>query len=175
MNGKGRVTLRDAAAPNILRGGADIARFLAGSDEPDEIIRQTGMTCTGLEPAASLFGASKDQLGKFDDYEGCANLVYQFGHTSLRELANEISRISTVSTVDTMAVLGALLTIIPQQLAAGNIVELGDFGSSWLQISSSDSAAPEAVRNGQVTNILPRFNAGKEFKKALAEIKFEKA
>ena len=28
MYGKGRVTLSDAAAPNILRGGADIARFL---------------------------------------------------------------------------------------------------------------------------------------------------
>jgi Ser/Thr protein kinase RdoA (MazF antagonist) len=34
-----------------------------------------------LEPAARLFGTSKEQLGKFDDYEGCANLVYQFTHS----------------------------------------------------------------------------------------------
>jgi Ser/Thr protein kinase RdoA (MazF antagonist) len=31
-----------------------------------------------LELAARSFGTSKDQLGKFDDYEGCANLVYQY-------------------------------------------------------------------------------------------------
>ena len=31
-----------------------------------------------LETAARLFGTSKDQLGRFDDYEGCANLVYQY-------------------------------------------------------------------------------------------------
>ncbi len=31
-----------------------------------------------LEPAARLFGTSKERLGKFDDYEGCANLVYHY-------------------------------------------------------------------------------------------------
>ncbi len=31
-----------------------------------------------LDPAARLFGTSKDHLKKFDDYEGCANLVYQY-------------------------------------------------------------------------------------------------
>ena len=31
-----------------------------------------------LEPAVRLFNTSKDRLGKFDDYEGCANLVYHY-------------------------------------------------------------------------------------------------
>ncbi|MBN1137579.1 MAG: phosphotransferase [Anaerolineae bacterium] len=31
-----------------------------------------------LPRAAALFGASKDRLGKFGDYEGCANLVYHY-------------------------------------------------------------------------------------------------
>ena len=31
-----------------------------------------------LETAARLFGTSKDRLGKFEDSEGCANLVYYF-------------------------------------------------------------------------------------------------
>jgi Ser/Thr protein kinase RdoA (MazF antagonist) len=31
-----------------------------------------------LSTAARLFGTSKSALGKFDDYEGCANLVYQY-------------------------------------------------------------------------------------------------
>lgn len=31
-----------------------------------------------LVTAARLFGTSKERLGKFDDYEGCANLVYHY-------------------------------------------------------------------------------------------------
>ena len=31
-----------------------------------------------LKTAARLFGTSKSALGKFEDYEGCANLVYQY-------------------------------------------------------------------------------------------------
>lgn len=31
-----------------------------------------------LGPAARLFGTSQDRLSKFDDYEGCANLVYWY-------------------------------------------------------------------------------------------------
>jgi len=33
-----------------------------------------------LETAAHLFGTSKERLSKFDDYEGCANLVYHYDH-----------------------------------------------------------------------------------------------
>lgn len=33
-----------------------------------------------LETAAGLFGTSKAALGKFADYEGCANLVYHYQH-----------------------------------------------------------------------------------------------
>lgn len=31
-----------------------------------------------LDPVTRLYGTSKDRLSKFDDYEGCANLVYQY-------------------------------------------------------------------------------------------------
>jgi len=97
------------------------------------------------------------------------------GRKSLRQLAGQISQISTVSSVDTMAVLEALLTTIPQELAAGNIVELGDFGNFWLKNEADGAATAEEVRASQITNVLPRFNAGKEFKKVLAVIEFEKA
>jgi Ser/Thr protein kinase RdoA (MazF antagonist) len=33
-----------------------------------------------LDTAARLFSTSKEDLGKFEDSEGCANLVYQFDH-----------------------------------------------------------------------------------------------
>jgi hypothetical protein len=46
------------------------------------------------------------------------------GRKSLRQLSARINEISTVSSADTMAVLEALLTITPEELAAGNIVDM---------------------------------------------------
>ena len=97
------------------------------------------------------------------------------GRKTKRQIAAQISAISTVSSVDTMAVLEALLTVIPQELAAGNIVELGEFGNFWLKASAAGSAEAADVRSGLITKLLPRFNPGKEFKKVLATIEFEKA
>ena len=96
------------------------------------------------------------------------------GRKTLRQLAGRISEISTVSSTDTMAVLEALLTVIPQELTAGNIVELGDFGNFWLKASSEGADTAEAVRATQISSLLPRFNAGREFKKVLATIEYEK-
>lgn len=45
---RGRVEITEnGSSENVIRGGADIARFLIGSDEPDEIIRQAEMENTG--------------------------------------------------------------------------------------------------------------------------------
>ncbi len=97
------------------------------------------------------------------------------GRKTLRQMAERISQISTVSSADTMAVLEALLTTIPQELAEGNIVELGDFGNFWLKANADGADTTDAVRATQITTLLPRFNPGKEFKKVLASIEFEKA
>ena len=97
------------------------------------------------------------------------------GRCTQRQLAELISHISTVSTADTMAVIEGLLTVIPQELAAGNVVELGDFGSFWLKANAEGAETPEEVRATQITTLLPRFNAGKQFKKSLAAIVFKKA
>lgn len=97
------------------------------------------------------------------------------GRKTLRQLAGQIAQISTVSSADTMAVLEALLTVIPQELADGNIVELGDFGSFWLKANSKGAETAAEVRAAQIETLLPRFNAGKEFKKVLAGIEFDKA
>ena len=97
------------------------------------------------------------------------------GRKTLRQMAARISEISTVSSTDTMAVLEALLTTIPQELAAGNIVELGDFGNFWLRGDSEGTETAADVRASSIKGVLPRFNAGKEFKKVLDVIEFEKA
>lgn len=100
--------------------------------------------------------------------------IVSSGRKSLRQMAARISEISTVSSTDTMAVLEALLTTIPQELTAGNIVELGDFGSFWLKANAEGADTAEAARATQITTLLPRFNPGKEFKKALSVVEFVK-
>ncbi|MBI5934553.1 MAG: HU family DNA-binding protein [Chloroflexi bacterium] len=101
--------------------------------------------------------------------------VTSSGRKTLRQLATQISLISTVSSTDVMAVLEALLTTIPQELVAGNVVELGDFGNFWLKNEADGAATAEEARATQITNLLPRFHAGKEFKKVLATVEYEKA
>ena len=101
--------------------------------------------------------------------------IVKSGNTSMRTLAKRIAEISTVSTVDTMAVLEGLLTVLPQELADGNVVRLGDFGSFWLRTKTQGADTPEAVTANNILNVLPRFTPGREFKQALESIEFEKA
>ena len=67
----GKVSVSDEMpTPHILRGGPEVARFLIGSDDPDEIIRQTGMECGGLaQPLArALFPNLYPMLSHWDEY-----------------------------------------------------------------------------------------------------------
>lgn len=97
------------------------------------------------------------------------------GRVTLRDLADQIAEISTVSSIDTMAVLEALLKIIPREIAKGNIVELGGVGSFRVRVKSEGSDTAEEVNATNITNILPRFVPGKDFKKALNNAEFQKA
>jgi predicted histone-like DNA-binding protein len=101
--------------------------------------------------------------------------IQSTGRLSLRELAERIASISTVSSADTMAMLEALLTIIPNELASGKIVELGELGSFWLKAETTGCASAGEVSGKQVSNLLPYFKPGKLFKRVLDKVKFEKA
>ena len=68
----------------------------------------------------------------------------------------------------------SFLAVVPAELAKGNIVELGDFGSFWLRTTSEGAETAEEVRADQIGTVLPRFNPGKEFKRILDAIKFNK-
>jgi nucleoid DNA-binding protein len=73
-----------------------------------------------------------------------------------------------------MAAIESFLTIVPAELAKGNIVELGDFGSFWLRSTSEGVDIAEEVSADLIGNILPRFNPGNEFKRVLEVIKFHR-
>jgi predicted histone-like DNA-binding protein len=100
--------------------------------------------------------------------------IQSTGRVSARELAEHASDISTLSTPDMMAAIEALLTIIPKELANGNVVELGDFGHFWLRFSAEGVKDPADVRGEQITTLIPRFIPGKRFKRMLATVNFKK-
>jgi predicted histone-like DNA-binding protein len=100
--------------------------------------------------------------------------VKSSGKIALRQLAERIADISTVSTVDTVAVLEALLTVIPRELAEGRIVQLGDLGSFSLRIRGEGAETAEEVTARHITKTLTNFRPGKLFRDALDKISFEK-
>ena len=100
--------------------------------------------------------------------------IQSSGRMTVRELAEKASRMSTLSTTDMMAAIESFLSIVPEELANGKIVELGDFGNFWLRSTSDGVEEAAKVRGDQVINLIPRFNPGKQFKRVLSSAKFEK-
>jgi len=83
------------------------------------------------------------------------------GSVTLRQLSREIADISTVSPIDTLAVLEALLLLIPKHIADGRIVRLGDFGSFSLTLSSGGADTEETFRHELIRSNHIRFRPGK--------------
>ena len=100
--------------------------------------------------------------------------VKSSGETTLRELAKLISQTSTVSTADVMAVLEGFIEILPQEIARGQIVRLGDFGSFSLSIKSEGEEKEEKVNANSIKGNKLNFRPGKVVKDALNQIQYEK-
>jgi predicted histone-like DNA-binding protein len=100
--------------------------------------------------------------------------IQSSGRVTTREVAEMAAQRSTLSTMDMMAAIESFLAIIPEQLAKGNIVELGEFGNFWLKTTSEGAATADEVRAAQITSLLPRFNPGKLFKRTLDGTEFTK-
>ncbi len=96
------------------------------------------------------------------------------GKISLRAVAKRAAEMSTVSMPDTVAVIEALLAIIPDEMSKGNIVKLGEFGSFWIKVQTEAAETAEEVNSGNITGVVPRFTPAKEFKAALKNFEFEK-
>ena len=79
-----------------------------------------------------------------------------------------------MSSIDTMAVLEALVKVVPQNIADGKIVRLGDFGSFRLSVSSTGVEKVEDVTVVDITNNRMRFRPGKEVQKVLNNIEYKK-
>ncbi len=100
--------------------------------------------------------------------------VKSTGHADTNEVAKVIARMSTISTADTMAMLEAFLTVVPDLLTEGKIVELGEFGTFRLGISSDGAAQAGDVNADSITEAHVIFTPGQRFKDVLATLKFQK-
>ncbi len=101
--------------------------------------------------------------------------IQHSGRVTVQRLAERAAEISTLSPVDVAAAIEAFLVIVPDELADGNIVSLGDFGSFRLRIRSQGSATAEEVSAQDVTKTLVAFRPGKRFKQVLDAIEYRKA
>ena len=96
------------------------------------------------------------------------------GEITIRELAEEIAEISTVSSVDTLAVIESFTRLIPKHLSRGVMVRLGDFGSYSIGILSQGADTEEEFSERLIKGAKIYFRPGREVKKALSAIEFEK-
>jgi predicted histone-like DNA-binding protein len=96
------------------------------------------------------------------------------GRTNQRGLAIKGSQMSTLNSADLAASMEVLLTQIPAELAAGNIVDLGDFGTFRLTIKAKGAEKAEEVSAHNIERLSVIFTPGPEFKLALTRTKYEK-
>ena len=96
------------------------------------------------------------------------------GKTTLRQLAQKIANISTVSSIDVIAVLEALLQVVPEELAEGNIVQLGELGNFSIRIKGEGAPTEEEFNSSMITKAFMRFTPGKIVKNTLTTLDYEK-
>lgn len=94
------------------------------------------------------------------------------GRADLRWIAKRIASMSSISTMDTIAVLDAFLTVVPDQLLEGKIVELGEFGTFRLTVLGRGEDDPKKVTVRHIKEVKVRFKPGKEFKEELEKAEF---
>jgi predicted histone-like DNA-binding protein len=80
-----------------------------------------------------------------------------------------------VSQGDTMAVIESLLQHIPQYLAEGKIVRLGELGSFYLSIQAEGSSDAKSVNASKIKRNKLHFRAGKLVKQMLKHLDYRKA
>ena len=96
------------------------------------------------------------------------------GRADTHAIARSINSMSTVSAADTAAVLEAFLHVVPEKLADGKIVELGEFGTFRLTVSSEGTQLSGELTSRHITETRVIFTPGKRFKQMLETIEFQK-
>jgi predicted histone-like DNA-binding protein len=97
------------------------------------------------------------------------------GELTLAGLTKAIERSSTVSGADIRAVLYAMVDVMKDELADGNIVRLGELGSLRVSFSSEGKPAANEVNASVITGAKVIFTPGKDIKTMLEIVEYQKA
>jgi predicted histone-like DNA-binding protein len=101
-------------------------------------------------------------------------LAVSSGTSNLREVAEKISARSTVTTIDAYAVLEAFVNLVPEELAEGRIVKLGDFGSFRVGIKSEGVENADDFSQNLITKTKVYFRRGPEFSNKISNLDYKK-
>jgi predicted histone-like DNA-binding protein len=96
------------------------------------------------------------------------------GEMTLAGLTKSIEKISTVSGADIRAVLYAMVDVMQDALANGQIVRLGELGSLRVSISSEGKATAEEVNSSAIRGAKVVFTPGKDIKTMLNNLTYSK-
>lgn len=96
------------------------------------------------------------------------------GNSDIDELTESIEKISTVSGADIRAVLYALTDIIPNILADGKSVKMGELGNFRVNISSRGVETADEVDVTCIKRSKIIFVPGRKLKSMLHSLKFRK-
>ena len=93
------------------------------------------------------------------------------GEKDLKQLSQEIADLSSLSPGDVYNVLITLVSILPKHMRDGFKVSLGDFGSFKASFSSEGVDDPKKFNVSMVRGKKVLYNAGKDIKKGLDDMK----
>jgi predicted histone-like DNA-binding protein len=96
------------------------------------------------------------------------------GETTTRELAIHISKRTGISVAQVMAFLEAFIDIVPERLADGEIVRLGEFGNFSLALSSEGAETKEEFVSSMIRGAKMKFHPGKLVQNVIKTMQFQK-
>lgn len=97
------------------------------------------------------------------------------GEISLKDLAKRAAQISTVSYTDTLAVLTALMEVMPEEIANGRFIRLGELGTLYLSNKSDGAETAEKVTASLIKSVKVDLRPGTDFRKLVKTLDFQKA
>ena len=96
------------------------------------------------------------------------------GELTLAGLTKRIEKMCTVNGADIRAVLYAMVDVMKDELANGQIVRLGELGSLRVNISSEGKDKEEDVKASTIRSARVIFSPGKDLKDMLLTLTYEK-
>ena len=92
----------------------------------------------------------------------------------IEDLTYEIEKLSTVNGADVRAVLYGIVQVVPELLAKGNSIQLGDLGFFRVGISSEGADSSEEIGPSKIRKSRVLFRTGRKLYKMLNNLTFKK-